>query len=284
MSISISQTDNVGLTVESDPLALKTASNLSDLASAPTARTNLGVPYATVAEAIALSSATTVISPSNYLVAGLTTNIWTPNVSGLAAASSGTGANVNSGVTVLKGDLISPNTGIAGYATRAFTLLYHSNTLTAAYNFSTPSGHAVRIYSTQWTSTITGVKLRAVFGRTGAALPVPATLAVKGYGWEWDFSTQTMNIIAFNTGTGLTTTPVTWTPANRTYEISVTSNGAGTISLYVDGVLLGTSSGGPTGGSSGFPVWWQQEIQSEATSSAQATIVYHNPKLFTTNG
>jgi len=75
MSISISQTDNVGLTVESDPLALKTASNLSDLASAPTARTNLGVPYATDAEVIASTSTSTVISPEDYRMAGLTTNI-----------------------------------------------------------------------------------------------------------------------------------------------------------------------------------------------------------------
>jgi hypothetical protein len=43
MSISISQTDNVGLTVESDPLALKIANNLSDVTNAATARTNLAI-------------------------------------------------------------------------------------------------------------------------------------------------------------------------------------------------------------------------------------------------
>jgi hypothetical protein len=43
MSISISQTDNVGLTVESDPNALKIANNLSDITNTATARTNLAI-------------------------------------------------------------------------------------------------------------------------------------------------------------------------------------------------------------------------------------------------
>jgi hypothetical protein len=93
-----------------------------------------------------------------------------------------------------------------------------------------------------------------------------------------------MNIIAFNTATSLTTTPVTWNPINqRTYEITCTSDGAGTISLYVDGTLLGTSSGGPTGVATN-QVWWQHEIQNEATAGSQVTTYYQNPKLYTTNG
>jgi hypothetical protein len=43
MSISISQTDKVGLTVESDPNALKIANNLSDITNTAAARTNLAI-------------------------------------------------------------------------------------------------------------------------------------------------------------------------------------------------------------------------------------------------
>ncbi|CAB4135567.1 hypothetical protein UFOVP291_47, partial [uncultured Caudovirales phage] len=214
---------------------------------------------------------------------GLTTNVWAPNVSALSAATSGTGANTGSGVSTMRADLISPNTGVAGYATRGFTAGYPSNSASGAYNFSTASGHSLKVYSTVWASTITGVKMRGVV-RTNLTLPAPAILAGRGYGWEWDWATRTMNIIAFNTGTNLTTTAVTWNPANgRTYEITCTSDGAGTISLYVDGTLLGTSSGGPTG-SSANQLWWQYELQSEATSTAQVTTIYTNPKLYTTNG
>jgi hypothetical protein len=95
-----------------------------------------------------------------------------------------------------------------------------------------------------------------------------------------------MNIIAHN-GTTLTTTPVTWNPAtSRNYEITSTSNGAGTISLYVDGTLLGTSSGGPTGTvNTGTPIWWQAEIQNEVTAATgNLAIQLTNPKVFTTNG
>jgi len=284
MSVSISQTDNVGLTVESDPLALKIASNLSDLASSPTARTNLGVPYATEAQLLAATSSSTVISPSNYILAGLTTNIWSPGVTNLGGSSSGTGANVNSGVTVLKGDLIAPNALTAGYATRALAVQFPSNTITQAYNFSTVSGHSVKIYALGWNSVVTGVKMRAIWGRTSGGVPAPSTLAVKGYGWEWDFATSTLSIIAHN-GTTLTTTAVTFTPVSgRSYEITAISNGAGTISLYVDGVFLGTSSGGPTGTGAGSVNWWQMEIQNEATATAQVSITYHNPKLITYNG
>jgi hypothetical protein len=285
MSISISQTDNVGITVESDPLALKIASNLSDLASAPTARTNLGVPYSTDAQAIAGTSASAIIHPADYRVAGLTTNIWAPGYVNMVGATSGAGATTGATVTALSGAITGPNAGVAGYATRGFYLHYPSNGIATGYNFGTPSGHATKFYSLFFGSTLSGIKVRAVFGRPNPTIPAAATLAVRGYGWEWDWSTRTLNIIAHN-GTTLTTTPVTWNPANaRTYEMTATSDGAGTISLYVDGVLLGTSSGGPTTlVNTVSTIWWQTEIENDVTAGFQSTCHITNPKVFTTNG
>jgi hypothetical protein len=92
-----------------------------------------------------------------------------------------------------------------------------------------------------------------------------------------------MNIIAHN-GTTLTTSAVTWNPtSNRTYEIAVTSNGSGTITLYIDGTQIGSTTGGPTGTVTGA-VWWQTEIQNEATAASQQEYNFQNPKVFTTNG
>jgi hypothetical protein len=243
------------------------------------------VELATDAEVIAGTSTTLALVANNYRIAGLTTNIWAPGVTGLSALSSGTGANTGSTVSSLNGAMVAPNASTAGYATRGFTVGYPSNNVSTGYNFGTASGHSVRVYiNTQWASTIAGVKMRGVFGRSSATLAVPATLAARAYGWEWDFSSRTMNIIAHD-GTTLTTTAVTWNPANgRTYEITATSNGSGTISLYVDGTLLGTSSGGPTGTVSTALIWWQYEIQNEATAGAQVITQYANPKVYTTNG
>jgi len=283
---------NLGLgtaATQSTATFLQTANNLSDV-TASTARTNLGLgavstdAYATNLQAIQNTSATTVLSPANSRFASISTNIWSPGVTGLSSAVSGTGANAGSTVTSLNGALLAPNTTTAGYATRGFNLYFPSNSINNGYNFGTASGHSVKVYSSAWASTVTGVKMRAVFGRMSASLPVPATLAARGYGWEWDYSTKVISIIAHN-GSSLTTTAQTWTPvSSRTYDIAVYSNGAGTISLYIDGTLIGTGTGGPTDTNSSSQLWWQMEIQNEATAGSQQTIFYQNPKVITTNG
>jgi hypothetical protein len=260
--------------------------SFATLGLATTAFVTAAVPaFATDAQAIAGSSATTIIHPADYRVAGLTTNIWAPGANGMTALTSGTGANAGSSYSILAGNLVAPNISTAGYATRGFTINYQSNSVSAGYNFSTASGHSVRFYAGAFASTITGVKVRGVFGRQQSTITTPAPLSARGYGWEWDWSTRTLNIIAHN-GTTLTTTPVTWNPVGfRTYEMTATSDGAGTISLYVDGVLLGTSSGGPTGTSNAGIVWWQVEIQNEATATVgNVPITIANPKVYTTNG
>jgi len=243
-----------------------------------------GVTYATDLQAITATSTTTALNPRGFKLASLSTNTWAPNVNTTSAGSSGTGSNAGSSYTALDGRLLSPSAGLAGYATRGFTVRYPSNTGTANYNWATQSGHSIRVYSGSWGATVSGVKMRAVFGRQGGGLPVPATLAARGYGWEWNWANRTMNIIAHN-GTTLTTTPVTWNPSGSlTYEISVTSDGAGNITLYIDGVQIGTSSGGPTTFGSQGITWWQTEIQSEAGSGGQLDFYFQNHKLFTTNG
>jgi hypothetical protein len=240
--------------------------------------------YATNLQAVQNTSATTVLSPANSRFASISTNIWSPGVTGLSSAVSGAGANAGSTVTSLNGALLAPSATTAGYATRGFNLYFPSNSINNGYNFGTASGHSVKVYSSAWASTVTGVKMRAVFGRMSASLPVPATLAARGYGWEWDYSTKVISIIAHN-GSSLTTTAQTWTPvSSRTYDIAVYSNGAGTISLYIDGTLIGTGTGGPTDTNSSSQLWWQMEIQNEATAGSQQTIFYQNPKLITTNG
>jgi hypothetical protein len=253
-------------------------------ALATTAFVTAAVPsFATTQQAALNSSATTLISPGNYRVAGLTTNVWAPGVSAMSALQLGTGANTGSTTTVLNGRMLAPNALTAGYACRGFNLFFISNSASSGYNFGTASGHSIKIWG-DLTPVTVGVKIRAVFGRQNNTLLAPATLASRGYGWEWNFATSTLSIIAHD-GTTLTTTAVTWVPlANRNYEITTTSSGTGTISLYVDGALLGTSSGGPTTFSAVGQLWWQTEIQNEVTAAAQREFYFQNPKVYTTNG
>ena len=283
---------NLGLGTMSTATAtdyLAKADNLSGLASTSTARTNLGLgavstdAYATNLQAVQNTSTTTVLSPANSRFTGISTNVWSPGVDRLSSATGGSGASASSTVTSLNGALVSASASTAGYATRGFNLFYPSNSVTSGYNYGTESGHSVRVYA-NWNTTVTGVKLRSVFGRMSAALPVPTTLAARGYGWEYDYSTKVISIIAHN-GTSLTTTAQTWaSTANRTYDIAVYSNGAGTISLYIDGTLIGTGTGGPSTTSNTGQIWWQLEIENQSTAASQQTIYYQNPKVITTNG
>ena len=267
------------------PIAPTASNGTNTTQIATTAFVTAAVPsFATNIQALSATSKTTAVSPFLSKLAGISTNVWVPGVISLSAVTSGTGSNASSSYTVLSGSLFSPNAGLAGYASRGFTLQFPSNSGSSLYNYGTESGHSVRIYGVSFAVTVAGVKVRGVFGRMGGTLPVPGTLASRGYGWEWDWGTRTMSIIAHN-GTSLTTTPVTWNPANgRNYEIMCTSDGAGTISLYIDGTLLGTSSGGPTTSLSSSIVWWQLEIESQATATSQLSVVYQNPKMYTTNG
>jgi len=219
------------------------------------------------------------------IIEGIDTNAYAGTVSGLSSISAGTGSNIGSGYTIQDGRLLAPFALTAGYASRGFTIQRPSNAANAGYNYGLPSGHSVRVYTANWESTVTGVTMRCVFGRVGGSITTPSPLAEKGYGWEWDWGAKVMNVIAHN-GTTLTTTPVTWVPQlGRNYEISAISDGAGTVSVYVDGVLLGTGTGGPTilQGNSG-PWWWQLEIQNLITASGQVDCNFQNPKVFTTNG
>lgn len=241
--------------------------------------------FATTSEAFQTTSTTKIISPATSRFSGISTNVWAGGVNNLSANNSGTGSNSGSGVTSLNGSLIAPNTLTAGYASRGLSLAFPSNSISDGYNYGTISGHAVRVKA-GWETTATGVKMRAVFGRMAAVLPTPATLASRGYGWEWDFGTKAISIIAHN-GTSLTSTAQSWTPiANRTYTIMCTTDGAGNVSLYIDNILIGTITGAATnavGASS--PLWWQIEIDQLVTATAANTsIVYSNPKVITTNG
>jgi hypothetical protein len=230
-------------------------------------------------------SATITSSGLSEMAVGLDTNAYAGTASGCSAISAGTGSNIGSGYSILDGRLLAPSAATAGYAGRGFTVQRPTNAANAGYNYGLPSGHTVRVWSSHWQAAVTGVTMRATFGRAGGSIPSPSTLAERGYGWEWNWGTKVMNIIAHD-GSTLTTTPVTWVPiGGRNYEITAISDGQGTVSLYVDGVLLGTGTGAPNILVANMSsVWWQLEIQNLVTASGQVDCNFQNPKVFTTNG
>ena len=242
MSISISQTDNVGLTVESDPLALKIASNLSDLASAPTARTNLGVPYATNAEAVTGTSSSVVMTPSTAVINQLNQSAYTPAPANFALVTVGTGAAASldgNGFT-----LTTPSSAI-GSSLRRCKVYSTGSAVNGCINWAKPVGFSSKHISFYRYSDL--ATARVSFGIVGATVGVPT---VRSIGFSMTASTPTVFnplVLEVHNGTTLTTVTSSFTPTlNSVFEVICYSDGNGNVTLYVNGASVATTSAGPT--------------------------------------
>lgn len=117
-------------------------------------------------------------------------------------------------------------------------------------------------------SATTNGKFRFTFGKA------PATgvgaLAVKGIGFQID--NLAINGLSHD-GTDLTTTDLsTNLAADQTLAEFIIESHAGTVRFYVDNVLKGTSTGGPTGNRDSDPVI-QLEVDNGADNAAQRHII-----------
>jgi hypothetical protein len=227
---------------------LTKAGNLSGLASTSTARTNLGLgavstdAYATTAQAQAGTSTTTVINPSTLLDAkwfaggkSMVQIAWATSVSG-AGASAGA-QNSNARIN------IAPTTA-TGYAISSAVIANNSRgtIFNSGFDFSKRVAFGLRV-ARNVASPDTASVWRFSIGKSSGtdASDISARgLQVKVAG------SGALQLLVHN-GTTLTTTTSSYTPANGvSYDIVVTSDGAGNCVLYVNGSSVATSTGGPT--------------------------------------
>jgi hypothetical protein len=228
---------------------LAKAGNLSGLSDTSVSRTNLGLgavstdAYATTAQAQAGTSTTTVISPSTLLDAKFFAgNKALPNVT-FSTGVSGVGA-----VSQLSQNyrLITAPTTAIGYA-NFYAFLANSNrggSITSGFNFSkriTFGGRFNRNVITPDASTV----FRFTIGKSNTSAGGVGDLSERGIMIK-QTGGNALQLLVHN-GTTLTTVTSSFTPVNQqAYDMTIISDGAGNVTLYVNETSVATTAAGPT--------------------------------------
>ena len=251
---------------------LQTANNLSDV-TASTARTNLGLgavstdAYATTTQAQAGTSTTTVINPSTLLDAKYFSGGKSAVQITWSTGTSGTGASA--GAQNANGRLNVAPTSATGYAIAGANLVNTSRGLAfgASVDFSKRVQLGLRVARNVASPDSASVWRYSIGKSVGTASP--GDLSVRGLMIKVAGS-GALQLLVHN-GTSLTTTTSTYTPANSTaYDVVVVSDGAGNVTLYVNGSSVATSTGGPISSSGGSPqLTFEVENTSTLTGSPQ---------------
>ena len=280
MSISITQPDNVGITVESDPLALKIASNLSDLQSAPTARTNLGVPYATNAETITGTSTTTVVTPDDLKWnEGRVTKFEVMPTYGTYWTAAVNGAGFSADSVFIGGKRCTGSTSqVAGYAVHniyAGTSQKNVNIGNGSFNWAKAVSVSFRLVLANFagdTNTIGRILIGKGYVLTG-------DLTNRGIGLRFIGGTSNYQLCVHN-GTTLTIVSSSKfiVQSNSTgVDFRITSDGAGNARLFADEVLVASIINfAPTTQGTGSLAYISAEVENIGT----ATGLYHSFNLF----
>lgn len=228
-------------------------------------------PWATVAQARDGINSTTVISPSGAQIAILN---WNTLVLGAAnGASGGTWTGLGGpAMNAISGATANGSTQI--YASSPTSAMFLSPN-SAGIDWSTPKAMWCRIFTQS--STTNGIT-RAHFGFNPTTYAAGGhVLSVRGIGWELRGSTNRVWIVAHN-GTSLTEYDTGTTIANVVYaDMLIYSDGIGNVTLYRNGVAVGTTSGGPVSQGSNIPNVRYEVINGGDSSSV--VMAFNQPRV-----
>lgn len=107
-------------------------------------------------------------------------------------------------------------------------------------------------------------------------------LTRRGYGWRATGGAGTRYLsLEVHNGTTLTSVTSTYAlTAGIAFDWDLISNGSGTVTLYVNGNQVATSSDGPTGTVNVTPVVWQEEVATSAASVGAFNGMVHSRGKF----
>jgi hypothetical protein len=258
----------------------QTAGN-NTTALATTAFVTAAVPaFATLTEARQFSNTTKVLSPSLAMWSMMSADIV------YIQRNAFTVTNVGS-VQYVAAGAISTETRLAAAAassSRARTFgpsqvdQSHSMTVRAnpyqALNFSRPTYLAGRSH----TYNITDPVLTMAFYYGKAEADGVGDLTRRGIGWKVTGGSGSRFLtLQVHNGTTLTSVTSSYAVVGGTaFDWDIISDGAGNVTLYVNGASVATSSAGPTGLVNLVPVIWQEEYSTSGVPAITFHTAYHS--------
>jgi hypothetical protein len=254
----------------------QTAGN-NTTALATTAFVTAAVPaFATNAQARTSSNTTTALSPSSSIwqhMSAAFMDMLRTSFTYTAVGTMGAVQAVTLGTRILLGTVgaCSGRTRVFGTSQIDQSFSMMSKTTTYGINFSKPTWCSGRAWPDSAAITDPNVTAAWYFGKSEAN--GAGELNRKGFGWEIIGNATTRYLtLAVHDGTTLTKVTSSYVVVSGTiFDWDVVSDGAGNVTLYVEGVSVATTALGPTGdtGYSGTrPVIWQEELRTTATTSA----------------
>jgi hypothetical protein len=270
-----------------DTTRLATANNLSELtATASTARTNLGLSalatasFATDVQARAFTSTTTAINPRQLMWAMLAQDIVYINRQQLSVTNVGTITFTNIGSIGLH-----TRPGNAGACSSRARILGASNVdqqhnqEVKANPISATNFSLRKIFSGRSrVEIITDTNFTWAWYHGKAEADGVGDLTRRGFGWKMiGGAGSRFLLLQVHNGTTLTSVTSSYAvTANIAFDWDVESDGAGNVTLYVNGTSVATSSAGPTGLVSQTSAIWQEEMQAAAALASPFNDTAHS--------
>jgi len=248
-------------------------------ALATTAFVTAAVPaIATFAQSQQLTSTTTVMSPFDTITAMMAEG-YRPALA-LTTSTSGTGASASQ-ATLAYVQLLSPNAGVAGYA-KAVTNIYGafstpSTAVTLKFNKPIWISGSYDTFSSSWQGD-TNTENKAYLGVQMTNGDDPTGAAI---GWFKLGGASTPFQLMVHNGTTLTKVASATSTANSdaTFRWMVHSDGAGNVTLYIDGVSVATSALGPTSAQANIAQFTAAVKASSAAATRMIQDIYY-PKIY----
>jgi hypothetical protein len=218
--------------------------NTTAVATTAFVMANAGSPaYATNAQTLTGTSTTTAINPLTAVIAQMTPAIYTPSPSQSTSVVSGAGAVAN---VATNGWSISSPPSAVGYAIRYNQTTPRSGSITSSINWSRPAAFSARLETHYRFQTVATARLS--LGK-GAVTVTAGTATVRSIACSFGAATANTPsalVLEVHDGTTLTSVTSSFTPTfNQTFDVVCYSDGAGNVTLYVNGNSVATTAAGP---------------------------------------